>query len=100
MASYATPRTIKITPQGESHTFDLMTSLPVTSLSVTSHPVAMLLSIMSNGTFFTTTIVETKVGMHFRACAEHTSGNDVTSDNVISFQSGPLPVTSLPATHA
>jgi hypothetical protein len=38
---YTTPRTNKITPQGESPTFNLM--IPVTSLSVTSHPVAMLL---------------------------------------------------------
>jgi hypothetical protein len=38
---YTTPRTNKITPQGESPTFNLMS--PVTSLSVTSHPVAMLL---------------------------------------------------------
>jgi hypothetical protein len=51
-SSSTTPRTIKITPQGESPTFDLMTSLPVTSLSVTSHPLAMLLSGMSNGTFY------------------------------------------------
>jgi hypothetical protein len=56
-----------------------MTSLLVTSLSVTSHPVTMLLSVMSNGTFCTTTIVRKKAGMHFRACAEHTSGNDVSS---------------------
>ena len=81
---YTTPRTIKITHQGESPTFDLMTSLPVTSLSVTSHPVAMLLSVMSNGTFCTTTIVKKKAGVHFRACAEHTSGNDVTSAQVTS----------------
>ena len=33
-----------------------------------------------------------------RACAEHTSGNDVTSGHVTSFRSGPLPVTSV--THA
>jgi hypothetical protein len=38
--------------------------------------------------------------VHFRACAEHTSGNDVTSGDVTSFRSGPLPVTSLPVTHA
>jgi hypothetical protein len=60
----------------------------------------MLLSVMSNGTFCTTTIVRKKAGMHFRACAEHTSGNDVTSGHVTSFRSGPLPVTSLPVTHA
>ena len=59
---YTTPRTIKITHQGESPTFDLMTSLPVTSLPVTSHPVAMLLSVMSNGTLCTTTIVRKKGG--------------------------------------
>jgi hypothetical protein len=47
-------------PQGESPTFSLMTSLPVTSLSVTSHPVAMLLSVMSNDTFCITTIVRKK----------------------------------------
>jgi hypothetical protein len=52
---YTTPRTNKITPQGESPTFNLM--IPVTSLSVTSHPVAMLLPVMSNGTFCTTTMV-------------------------------------------
>jgi hypothetical protein len=54
---YATPRTIKITSLGESPTFGLMTSLPVTSFSVTSHPVAMLPWVISNGTFCTTTIV-------------------------------------------
>jgi hypothetical protein len=30
-----------------------MTPLPVTSLSVMSHPIAMLLPVMSNGTFWT-----------------------------------------------
>jgi hypothetical protein len=56
-----------------------MTSLSVTSASVTSPPVAMLISLMSNGTFCTTTIVKKSEGMHFRACAEHTSGYDVIS---------------------
>jgi hypothetical protein len=55
----------KITPQRESPTFVLMTSFPVMSLpvmsfSVTSHPVAMLLSVMNNGTLCTTTIVRKK----------------------------------------
>jgi hypothetical protein len=71
-----------------------MTSLPVTSLSVTSHPVAMLLSVMSNGTFCTTTIVRKKGGVHFRACAEHTSGNDVTSGHVTSCYFTPVRATS------
>ena len=39
-----------------------------------------------------------KAGMHFRACAEHTSGNDVTSGHVTSCYI--IPVTSLPVTHA
>jgi hypothetical protein len=65
-------------------TFGRMTSLPVTSLSVTSHPVAMLLSVMSNDTFCITTIVRKKDRMHFRACAEYSSGNDVTSGQVTS----------------
>jgi hypothetical protein len=60
-----TPQAIKITSQGESPTFGLLTSLPVTllsvtSLSVTSHPLAMLLSVMSNDTFCITTIVRKK----------------------------------------
>jgi hypothetical protein len=55
----------KITRQGESPTFGLLipvASLPETSLSVTSHPLAMLLRVMSNGTFCTTTIVRKKRG--------------------------------------
>ena len=80
---YTTPRTIKITHQGESPTFDLMTSLPVTSLSVTSHPVAMLLSVMSNGTFCTTTIVKKR-----RRC---TSGH---AQNILPVMTS-LPVTWL-----
>jgi hypothetical protein len=59
---YTTPRTIKITPHGQTSTFGLMTSLPVTSLSVTSHPVAILLPVMHNGTFCTTTMVRKKRG--------------------------------------
>jgi len=43
----------------------------------------MLLPVMRNGTFCTTTIERKKRGKipHFRACAEHTSGHvtDVTS---------------------
>jgi hypothetical protein len=67
-----------------------MTSLPVPSLQVTwllvmSHPLAMLLPVMRNGTFRTTTMVRKKsAGMHFRACAEHTSGYDVTSGHMTS----------------
>jgi hypothetical protein len=57
-----------------------MTSIPVTSLSVTSHPVAMLLPVMRNGTFCTTTMVRKKA----REYAEHTSGYDVTSGHVTS----------------
>ena len=62
-----------------------------------SHPVVMLLPVMRNGTFCTTTIVKKKRGKkcHFRACAGHTSVTNVTSGN---FRSGPLPVTSLPVT--
>jgi hypothetical protein len=77
-----------------------MTSLPVTSLSVTSHPVAMLLSIMSKGTFCTTTIVRKKGGDALLGMRRTYFGNDVTSGHVTSFRSGTLPVTSLPVTHA
>ena len=58
MEYYTTLRSNKITQQGESPTFGLM--IPVTSFSVTSHPVAMLLPVMNNGTFFTTTMVRKK----------------------------------------
>ena len=54
--------------------------LSVTSLSDTSHPVAMLLTVIRNGTFCTTTMVRKKV----REYAEHTSGYDVTSGHVTS----------------
>jgi hypothetical protein len=50
MPGRAFPRVFSYHP-----TFNLMS--PVTSLSVTSHPVAMLLPVMSNGTFCTTTMV-------------------------------------------
>ena len=50
-----------------------------------SHPLAMLIPAMSNGTFRTTTMVKKKeAGMHFRTCGEHTSGYDVTSGHVTS----------------
>ena len=84
MEYYTTPRTNKITPQGQSTTFGLMTSLPVTSPLVKSHPVAMLLPVMRNGTFRTTTIVKKAQENDVTSC-------DVTSDHVTS-----LPVTSHP----
>jgi hypothetical protein len=84
---YTTPRTIKITPQGESPAFGPMTSLPLMSLSVTSHPVAMLLSVMSYGTFCTTTIVRKKA----QGC---TSGH---AQNILTVMMS-LPVTWLHVT--
>ena len=67
--------------------------LPVKSLSVTSHPVAM--SGMHNGTFCTTTIVRKKTrGGGIRACAEHTSVTSLSvraaSGDVTSFPSLPV----------
>jgi hypothetical protein len=47
------PRKYSKTPSGHAQNI-----LPVTSLSVTSHPVAM--SVMHNGTFCTTTIIRKK----------------------------------------
>ena len=70
-----------------------MTSLPVKSLSVTSHPVAMLLSVMSNGTFCTT-MVKKKARMHFQACAEQASGHDVTSGHVTACDFIPVRIAS------
>jgi hypothetical protein len=50
-----------------------------------SHPLAMLIPAMSNGTFRTTTMVKKEeAGMHFQTCAEHTSCYDVTSGHVTS----------------
>jgi hypothetical protein len=110
---YATPRTIKITHQGESPTFGRMTSLPVTSLpvtslsvtslSVTSHPVAMLLSVMSNDTFCITTIVRKKRGCtseHAQNILPVMTSLPLKWLHATSLQSGPLPVTSIPVTHA
>ena len=45
---------------GQSSTFGLMTLIPVTSLSDTSHPLAMLLMVIRKGTFWTTTMVRKK----------------------------------------
>jgi len=63
---------------------------------MTSHPVAMLLPVMDNGTFCTTTIVRKSAGC---ACSEHTSGHvtDVISGHVTSgdVTSGQGPMTSL-----
>ena len=60
---------------------DTLTAGLMTSLPVTSRPLAMLLPVMRNCTFCTTTIVRKKrwKNSHFRACAEHTSVTDVTS---------------------
>ena len=101
-------------------------SYDVTSYDITSNPVAMLLPVMRNDTFYTNTIVRKKrgekdvtsgpvtsvhvtsishatsghvqlyisyycyakkksAGMPFRTCAEHTSGYDVTSGHVTSY---------------
>jgi hypothetical protein len=109
------------TPRGIIH----FRSYNVTSCDVTSNPVAILLPVMRNDTFYTNTIVRKKrgendvtsghvtsvhvtsishatsghaqlyisyycygkkksAGMPFRACAEHTSGYDVTSGYVTS----------------
>jgi hypothetical protein len=81
-----------------------VTSLPVTSLSVMSHPVAMLLSLMSSGTFCTTTIVRKKrrdalPGMR-RTCfrlSRHFRSRDFMWRH---FRSGPFPMTSIPVAHA
>ena len=70
-------------------------SFGVAWLSVTSHPVAMLLPVMRNGRLCTTTIVRKKsgenLGMRTRSlpvmCLQFRSYD---------FRSGPLPVTSLP----
>ena len=104
MEYHTTPRTIKIIPQGQSSTFGHMTSLPVTSLSVTSHPVAMLFPVMRNGTYCTTTMVRKKhrnalPGIrrkYFRLWRSFQSRDFIWHH----FQSGLLPVTSLPVTHA
>ena len=54
----------------------------------------MLLPVMRNGTFCTTTIVKKSAGK-IQAWAEHTSVTDVTSGHVTS-----CPMASLPVTHA
>jgi hypothetical protein len=88
----------------------LVTSLLVTSLSLTSHPEAMLLSVMSNGTFCTTTIVKERRGctsghaqnilpvmtslpvtwFHVASFPVRAASGDVTSSNACRMASSPL----------
>jgi hypothetical protein len=68
---------------------------------VTSHPVAMLLPVMRNGTFCTTTIVRKSEGTCCACARDHFRSRDLCYFRLRDFRwhhfmSGSLPVTSLP----
>ena len=80
---YNTSNKSEHTPRGIIH----FRSYDVTSCDVTWNPVAILLPVMRNDTFYTNTIVRKSAGE-----------NDVTSGHVISFMSHPLSML-LPVMH-